>query len=184
MFYCCECGKLQDTSVIQKEQMLEVKGVPITLSVNVRICNACGEEILDEELDNETLNAFYREYRRKMHLLTPEEIASIRERYGLSQISFSKLLGFGDKTITRYENGAIQDVCHDNLIRLMGNIESFTDLWNNRKFCLSPRDQEKINKLLNNYRKLVSKTIPYVNTTYYSSLYAQFPIEGEMLYAG
>lgn len=80
------------------------------------VCAECGEELFNEELDSATLLKAYNEYRRRHKLLFPEEIKEIREQYGLSQRSFAKLLNWGDKTICRYENGAVQDKAHNSLL--------------------------------------------------------------------
>ena len=61
----------------------------------------------------------YKKYRTIHNLLNPEEIKSIREKYDLSQNEFSNLLGWGEKTICRYENGAIQDNVHNDLLKLL-----------------------------------------------------------------
>lgn len=79
LFYCCGCQLMCDTAVIEKEETLIVKGREITLAVPVRVCAVCGEEILDEKLDAETLRLFYNEYRRLENLLLPDEIKSIRK---------------------------------------------------------------------------------------------------------
>ncbi len=152
LFYCCNCCAMTPTKVIEKEQTFNVKGREITLLAPVRVCNKCGEEILDRDLDNNTLNRFYEEYRRLENLLQPDEIKNIRLKYSLSQSSFAKLLGFGEKTITRYENGAIQDVCHDNLIRLMNSIDAFLELWDKRKKCLSEKEQHNVESIINKHK--------------------------------
>ena len=151
-WYCPNCDEFTETKVIEKEQTLSVKGKKITLTVPVRVCAHCGEEIIDEELDGNTLQQFYEAYKESEQLLTSEEIRNIRSRYQLSQAAFSKLLGFGEKTITRYENGAIQDECHDNLIRLMQNIDAFEDIWSVRKDVLSESENMGIEQLMRTFR--------------------------------
>ena len=151
-WYCPNCDEFTETKVIEKEQTLSVKGKKITLTVPVRVCAHCGEEIIDEELDGNTLQQFYEAYKESEQLLTSEEIRNIRSRYQLSQVAFSKLLGFGEKTITRYENGAIQDECHDNLIRLMQNIDAFEDIWSVRKDVLSESENMRIEQLMRTFR--------------------------------
>lgn len=69
----------------------------------------------------------------------PEEIKQIRQQYGITQVDFSRVLGFGDKTIARYENGALQDTAPNNLILLMKNEKNFIELWEKRKICSTPR---------------------------------------------
>lgn len=49
--------------------------------------------------------------------ITPEEIKAIRGRYGLSQQSFARLLGIGEASMVRYENGQKPTKANANLIR-------------------------------------------------------------------
>ncbi len=58
-------------------------------------------------------------YRKEHKLLSPEEIKEIREQYGLSQRGLARVLAWGDKTIHRYEKGAVQDKAHNGLLLLM-----------------------------------------------------------------
>ena len=49
--------------------------------------------------------------------LTAEDIKEIRGRYELSQKAFAQLLGIGEASIVRYENGAVPSKANANLIR-------------------------------------------------------------------
>lgn len=49
--------------------------------------------------------------------MTAQEIKGIRNRYGLSQKAFARLLGLGDASIVRYENGQRPTRANANLIR-------------------------------------------------------------------
>ena len=100
-FICPYCGKEAETNVIEKKETLSVKGKPITLMVEVRICQHCKEELVDPTLDQKTILAFYDAYRKSENLLTSAEICEIRKSYNLSQSSFSKLLGFGEWRYSR-----------------------------------------------------------------------------------
>lgn len=82
IFYCSTCESMRCTRIIEKEQTLYVKGKSITLTVPVRICEVCGEEILDEELDDATLDRFYDEYRKLENLLLPSENKSNSSDWG------------------------------------------------------------------------------------------------------
>lgn len=59
-------------------------------------------------------------YRKDMGLLTSNDIKAIRKKYNLTQSEFSKMLGFGEITITRYESKKIQDETYDYLMSLAG----------------------------------------------------------------
>ena len=146
--YCPNCNKFADTRITEKYETLNVRGQEITLKVKVRICLECGDSIIDEDLDDETLKMFYDEYRRLNNLLFPEEIKKIREKYNMSQTEFAKLLGMGEKTIARYENGAIQERVHDNLIRVVNNSNVFADLIErNSNYIESNKNTSDISKM-------------------------------------
>lgn len=49
--------------------------------------------------------------------ITPQQIKSIRKRYGLSQQAFARILGIGPASIARYEGGAKPTKANANLIR-------------------------------------------------------------------
>lgn len=147
-FLCINCNKEVETKVKETEMELVVKGQSIRLKTKVRVCAECGEEIFDEQLESETLRKFYDEYKRRNNLLTSTEIKRIRTQWNLTQTEFAVILGMGEKTITRYENGAIQELVHDNLIRLSQSIENFKQLWNLRKQSLSTKTQNKIESML------------------------------------
>jgi putative zinc finger/helix-turn-helix YgiT family protein len=86
-------------------------------------CESCGEDILSNELEA----AIDRERYRRLGLLKPEEIRHVREKTGLSAVDMSHLLGVGEKTYTRWENGrSLQTKASDTLIRLIDrNAEMF-----------------------------------------------------------
>ena len=54
-------------------------------------------------------------YRKKEGLLTSYEIADIRAKYEISQSDLCLLLGWGGKTITRYDSHQVQDRAHDTI---------------------------------------------------------------------
>ena len=50
--------------------------------------------------------------------MQPEEIRDFRKALDLSQRELADLLGWGGATLSRYENGALQDDAHDRQLRL------------------------------------------------------------------
>ena len=114
--YCEHCEKEVETNIVSKRECYPVCGEEIVIDAKVLVCADCGEEFFCEELDEASMLHAFQEYRRRHRLLQPEEIRQIREQYGLSQRRFAKLLNWGDKTIHRYENGAIQDKAHNSLL--------------------------------------------------------------------
>lgn len=142
--YCEVCGREVETEIVTKRELHKVYGETIEVETQILTCAVCGEELFCEELDEATLLKVYNEYRRRHKLLLPEQIKAIREQYGLSQRSFAKLLNWGDKTIFRYENGAIQDKVHNSLLLFLRDPA-------NMKFYLTENeillDEKQVNKL-------------------------------------
>ena len=149
--YCEECGKEVETKIITKMESYDVCGEQIEVEADIMVCEECGEEFYCEQLDNETLVNVYNKYRKKHKLLLPEEIKAIREQYGLSQRSFAKLLNWGDKTIYRYENGAIQDKAHNSLLLFLKKPENMKIYITENEVMLEDR---QINKIINEIDKL------------------------------
>ena len=117
--FCRNCEEYTDVTLGMEEEVYNVRGEPIEIEAEVAICQKCGARIFDEERDSRNLEVAYGRYREKHNLLLPDEIRRTREKYVLSQRALSRLLGWGEITIHRYENGAIQDKAHDSTLRLI-----------------------------------------------------------------
>jgi putative zinc finger/helix-turn-helix YgiT family protein len=98
-------------------------GAMIIADVNWHACTSCGEEILPDEVTR----LIEAERNRRHGLLTPDEIRRIRRKTGLSATEMAHVLGVGEKSCTRWENGrSVQNRSNDTLIRLLDNhSESF-----------------------------------------------------------
>ena len=125
--YCPQCGEetLREMhGEFRFEPPANIPGGTIVIP-NARWlhCPSCGESIIPGELSK----ALDRERYRRLGLLAPEEIRRIREKTGLSAVDMSHLLGVGEKSYTRWENGrSIQTKASDTLIRLIDkNVEMF-----------------------------------------------------------
>lgn len=68
-------------------------------------CDDTGIAFTDDETDAWGLEQIYSQYREKYGIPAPEEIKAIREQYGLSATTMSKILGIGDNQYGLYENG-------------------------------------------------------------------------------
>lgn len=68
-------------------------------------CDDTGITFTDAETDGWGLDQVYSQYREKYGIPAPEEIKAIREQYGLSAVTMSKILGIGDNQYGLYEGG-------------------------------------------------------------------------------
>ena len=83
-------------------------------------CSNCDEEIVPESSMKKS-EKILRDFHREIDgLLTSSEIKKIRTSYGFSQNDFSRLLGLGAKTFSRYENCTVtQNRTTDHLLRII-----------------------------------------------------------------
>ena len=79
----------------------------------------------------------------------PEEIRALRTKYGLTQGELSKLLGWGAATLSRYENGALQDEAHEKVLRLATDPRNLLKLIQESPGVLS---ETKCNRLVEQLR--------------------------------
>ncbi len=159
MRYCEKCKKNVSTHTITKNEKYTVYGEEICVDARILVCDECGEELFDEELDEQTLTKAYMRYREIHKFLSPDEIREIREMYGLSQRGFSRILGWGDKTIYRYENGSLQDRAHDTLLTMLKNPDNMKTIVIEKEVIDKEKNKEKLLSIIDELTKNRSKTI-------------------------
>ncbi|MDX9691068.1 MAG: type II toxin-antitoxin system MqsA family antitoxin [Acholeplasmataceae bacterium] len=142
--YCGNCEAMHDVIDRKEVREYEIKKTKVSAEITILYCSHCHEEIYDKDIEISNDILLFDTYKKKHNLLTSKEVIRIREKYNLSQATFSKIMGFGIKTITRYENGAIQDNTHDNLLRLVDIEDNFYALWIMNKENLTATENAKI----------------------------------------
>jgi len=164
---CPECEIEREVQYGTKEETLTIRKENIDVTSKVFYCPTGDHFFSDIEDDEEKIQFAYREYRKRKNILQPEEIKKLRDKYGLSQQEFSLFLGYGAKTINRNEKGAIPDDSHNNLIKLVQDIDSFIVHFDNVKSKLSIKLQQKIVSKLTEFGKIHSKLIsPKIDSPY------------------
>ena len=101
-YYCWYCDK--DIVPISKEENNEyvIRGEKVNVHETLLYCPICDNQIDDGKMD-EHLQSGYNAY-LNLFGLNFQKFKDIRESYGLSQELFATSLGWGKKTIVRYEN--------------------------------------------------------------------------------
>jgi len=115
---CSRCEKEAEFEVLSKRETLNVRNEPIEVEVEYLQCGECGDEVLDPTHGDDPFVKAYEEYRKRHGLLMPGEIAKWRKSLGLTQGELAKVIGIGTATISRYENGSLQDEAHEKLLRM------------------------------------------------------------------
>lgn len=108
------------------------------------VCDDTGEEFTTTEQDGASIAQVYNRYREKYGIPYTDEIAGIRQRYGLSCAAMSEILGFGPNQWRLYEQGEVPSVSNGRMIRSIMNPEVMLDLVDNSKNCLTEQDVKRV----------------------------------------
>lgn len=116
--FCPNCMAEQRIQDVEKRETIVVRGEKYEVTGTIGRCRGCGNEFFEVGRHVDPLACAYTLYRKKHHLLGPDEIRRFREEYDLTQLELAALLGWGAVTLSRYENGALQDEAHDRALRM------------------------------------------------------------------
>lgn len=172
--YCPVCDCEQKVKIVRKEETYSVKGEPITIEANVCTCAKCHEEIMSLEYDSDNLRRAYEKYRVNHGLLQPETIKKIREQYNVSQVTFARIIGVGDKTIARYENGSLQDEAINNLIELSNDPKNFARLLERNGHLIAEDERKRLQESIGKakvYIKWENRNVYNVDNTGMDDIY-------------
>jgi putative zinc finger/helix-turn-helix YgiT family protein len=122
---CPSCGSLDVSTEMHPHTFEYLDGthtVDVTAVVPYRTCKTCDFQFTDEAAEDARHEAVC----TALGLLTPKEIRSIRERYGVSRERFAEITRIGNATIGRWERGALlQNAANDQYLRLISRPEVF-----------------------------------------------------------
>lgn len=109
-------------------QTLNFRKEEFTVKQRFYLCEDSSERFTSTHLDELNLSLVYNAYRAKYHILSPEGIKETREKYGLSAVKMSEILGFGLNSYGLYERGEIPSLSNSKLLKLASDPESFYSL--------------------------------------------------------
>jgi len=141
---CPVCDNSEGIKLVKGEKELTVRNELITVPMEYYKCSNCEEEFLVPDEENDPFDAAYRLYRSSHNMLQPEAIRDFRRRYHLTQSELANLLGLGGATISRYENGRLQDETHETLLRLVMDPNNLQKLVANSIGIISPEKKSRI----------------------------------------
>lgn len=102
---CIECGAINDYEIRNGIREYEGEGYHFTLDVQEAVCRKCGSPIWIDEIENEISERANEIIRKQRGIISKEEIVSIVNKYNASQKFLSRILGWGEITLTRYITG-------------------------------------------------------------------------------
>lgn len=118
---CLCCMEEHEVSLVEVQEENIFKGQKIEYKAVYEYCEIADEYIASAELISQNDIAMKNAYRETVNLLTTNDIINIRSKYHISQLDLATLLGWGGKTITRYEGHHVQDLAHDTILRKLSD---------------------------------------------------------------
>ncbi|MDD2716780.1 MAG: DUF4065 domain-containing protein [Candidatus Wallbacteria bacterium] len=140
--FCPYCEDEREVERITKTETFKIRNEAIQVKTKLLKCKKCHEEFEDPESKEDCLKMAYEIYREKFKWMKPEEIRKLRKEYDLTQKELASLLGFGEVTLSRYENGALQDETHDQVLKLAQNPENLIRLMETNSSIAEKRKRE------------------------------------------
>lgn len=141
---CTCCMEEHEVKTVLLLENATFKNVKVDYEASYLYCDAAEEFYMDEQQMQENDMRLKDAYRRNEGLLTSSEICGIRAKYGISQSDLCILLGWGGKTITRYEGHQVQDKAHDTILKKIdGDSEWFLTLLSDAKENLTVESYHK-----------------------------------------
>lgn len=141
---CTCCMEEHEVKTVLVKEEATFKNVKIQYDASYLYCDIAEELYMDEQQMQENDVRLKDAYRKAEGLLTSAEIIGIRAKYGISQKDLCILLGWGGKTITRYESHQVQDKAHDMILKKIDqDPEWFLSLLSDAKGNLSAESYQK-----------------------------------------
>lgn len=136
---CMCCMEEHEVKTVLVDEKATFKGKTVEYDALYLYCDRAEELYMDEQQMQENDMRLKDAYRESEGLLTSAEIVAIRKQYGITQKDLCILLGWGSKTITRYESHQVQDRAHDTILKKISHDpEWFLSLLKDAKADLSP----------------------------------------------
>ena len=141
---CPCCTEEHEVKTIQMKDQATFKNRLVSYDALYMYCDAAEEFYMNEHQLQENDIRLKDAYRKAEGLLTSDEISHIRGKYGITQSDLCSLLGWGGKTITRYESHQVQDRAHDTILKKIDrDPEWFLSLLQEAKDSLSEEAYQK-----------------------------------------
>lgn len=141
---CACCMEEHAVKTVLVKEKATFKNREIVYDASYMYCEIAHEFYMEEDQIRENDIQMKNAYRKAEGMLTSAEISAIRSKYGITQSDLCTLLGWGAKTITRYESHQVQDRAHDTILKKIDrDPEWFLSLLHDAKESLSTEAYQK-----------------------------------------
>lgn len=150
--YCEFCNDFEKFNIETEFVKEPVNGIEVKYKKERTYCAKCKNEIfVNEVMDNNVLS-MQKTYREKAGIITVEQIESIIDMYGIGKRNLSKLLGFGEITLTRYLDNDIPTRLYSEMLFKVFDYNQMLVIAKENKHKV---DEKVYNKLMDNINVLI-----------------------------
>jgi len=141
------------TELVREQKELSFRKESFEIVYHSWNCVDTGQLFTTDELDQLNITQVHNKYREKHNIPFPDQIRSIRKRYGLSAAKMSEVLGFGINTWRNYESGEVPQASNGRLIALAADPEEFLKLVEMSKVI----QERELKKTLSRVEKIIDE---------------------------
>lgn len=132
--FCENCEKNVELCVKEIVNEKEIKGKKYKYIELIGYCKCCGQIVTSNKIIDENLKRLDEAYRMQENIISKEQINQILVKYKIGKKPLSKLLGWGEVTLTRYINGDIPTKLYsEELFKILKDKEYFLELLEKNK---------------------------------------------------
>jgi hypothetical protein len=135
-----------DAELKKEVRVLEFRRDQFEVLYHYFVCSDTKEQFTTTAIDTLNINQVHNKYREKYGIPFTDEIKNIREKYDLSAIKMSEVLGLGANIYRNYETGEMPSVATGRLIRLAEDPKEFRKLLEMSRNVLELHEFEKVKK--------------------------------------
>lgn len=114
---CSCCMEEHAVKTVEIREASVFKDKKVNYIAVYQYCDLADELYADEQQMQENDRRMKDAFRRQEGLLTSADIIGIRGKYSITQSDLCAILGWGGKTIARYETHQVQDKAHDSILK-------------------------------------------------------------------
>ena len=150
--YCEKCDKLVPYKIKEEKSCFNVKGKTYEYLELVPYCEVCGEIVGTEDVVDENFKRKNDVFRKSEGIITQEEIEEILQKYKIGKKPLSKLLGWGEVTLTRYINGDVPTKPYsEELYKILNDTSYMEELLEKNKDRITAVAYKNVKNVIKNY---------------------------------
>lgn len=150
--YCEFCNDFLEYDIKLMKEKERINNVEVKYYKKKTYCKKCGNEIFVNSILDENVMMLQKAYREKIGIITVQQIEELVELYGVGKRNLSKLLGFGELTLTRYLNMDMPTKLYSEVLLSVFDYRNMLSIASENKNKVS----EKVyNKLLKNIALII-----------------------------